>query len=187
MDESSAFDFIFRSRVIHSSLFMSKISYRSTNYQEYLSLLIFLVLSVFIVQVIKRASEAPHVWMLFAASIGFLGVPEAPIYQLSIIASSIAAVLSIESYTVGHKWKWTTIALLVTVVVSSTPLNSWSDQPNRFATESPIGGDFIFRSDQWLTPISWIVTIVIATIEMTIRGREEKIKVLLGLEMEKVQ
>jgi hypothetical protein len=144
----------------------------------YLSLIILFVLSVFIVQMIKRASQAPHVWMLFAASIGFLGVPEAPIYQLSLIAAPIAAVLSIENYTIGHNWKWTTTALLVTVVVSSTPLNLWSDQPNRLASESPFGGDFIFRSDQWLIPISWMVTFVIATIEMTIRGRDEKIRLV---------
>jgi hypothetical protein len=153
----------------------------------YFSLIIIFVLSVFSVLIVKRSSQTPHVWMLSVTAIGFLGVPEAPIYQLSLIAAPIAAVLSIENYNFGRNWMWTTRALLVTIVVSSTPLTLWSNQPNRFGTASPDGSDFIFRSDQWLIPIFWVVTIFVATIEMTIRGRNEKFNLFSGLEVEKAQ
>ena len=132
----------------------------------YFAFVIMFVLSVFLVLIIKQSSQSPHVWMLFTASVGFLGIPEAPVYQLSLIAAPIAAVLSVNNFIVEQKWEWTTRALFVTVVITSTPLTLWSDQLTRLSSVASDGSDPIFRSDQWLVPICWIATIIVATIEL---------------------
>ena len=99
--------------------------------------------------------------MLTLASVGFLGIPEAPVYQLVVLSGAIAAILATETFTIENHWKWTTWALIVAVVISSTPFNVHSNRDIRLSTL--VGDVPSFRSDQWIIPFCWLIVFAIAT------------------------
>jgi Glycosyltransferase family 87 len=129
------------------------------------SVLVLLFLMVFVFVVTRRSKDSPHVWMLFASSICFLGVPEAPVYQLALVTAAIAAIMATTNYGMKESWKWTSRMLFVSVVLTCTPVTLYSNQPIRLssaATDSP----HLFRSDQWLIPTSWLLAIIVGIIEL---------------------
>lgn len=127
----------------------------------YLSVAILTVLLLLVVLIMRESSETPHVWMLTLASVGFLGIPEAPVYQLVVLSGAIAAVLATETFSIPSHWKLTTWALIVAVVISSVPFNIYLDRDTRFSTLAYIGP--FFRSDQWLIPFCWLIAFAVAT------------------------
>jgi hypothetical protein len=112
----------------------------------------------------RNSSQTPHIWMLTLASVGFLGIPEAPVYQLSVLSGAIAAILSTANFRIEKHWKWTTCSLLVAVVVSSVPFNFYSNSDTRLGSFTSSVPSIVFRSDQWLIPFCWLATFSIAII-----------------------
>ena len=130
----------------------------------YLSLAILLVLLLLVIPIMRNSSQTPHIWMLTLASVSFLGIPEAPVYQLSVLSGAIAAILATPNFSIEKHWKWTTWSLLVAVVVSSVPFNVYSNSDTRLGSFTSSVPSIVFRSDQWLIPFCWLVTFKIATI-----------------------
>ena len=127
----------------------------------YFSVAVLTVLLLLVLLIMRKSSQTPHIWMLTLASVGFLGIPEAPVYQLVVLSGAIAAILATETFTIENHWKWTTWALIVAVVISSTPFNVHSNRDIRLSTL--VGDVPSFRSDQWIIPFCWLIVFAIAT------------------------
>lgn len=128
----------------------------------YFSIAILVVLLLLVLIIIKNSSQTPHVWMLFVASIGVVGIPEGPIYQLALTSGAVAAILSLENYKIGENWVWTTRALIVSVVVSSTPFSLQFDRYGK----THLFDDYVFRSYHLVVPLCWLASFIIASIEL---------------------
>lgn len=131
----------------------------------YLSVTILIALLIVSFLFIKKSQSTPHIWMLFLVSVGIFGIPEAPVYQLSLLTAAIAAIFVTDNYKIQKEWKWTTRVLLIAVVVTSTPFTLHSNQSIQLA-EAELVRPHVFRSDQWLIPLCWLVAIMVGVLEM---------------------
>jgi hypothetical protein len=111
-----------------------------------------------------RMKNVPtHLWVAMLVSLGFLGVPDAPVYNLSL---TVVVIAIIAKTNVGFtEWKIANFTLLIALLVSNTPITLYSNSVSRF---SSTGGDTIpiFRSDYWLTPSAWILFIIGLTYDL---------------------
>ena len=124
-------------------------------------ILIFLMILAIVVM---RAKDVPtHLWVAMLVSLGFLGVPDAPVYNLSL---TVAIVAIIAKTNVGFaEWRIANSTLLLALLVSNTPITFFSNSGSRFSSTNGYSPP-IFRSDYWLVPIMWIVFIIGLTYDL---------------------
>lgn len=115
-----------------------------------------ILISLFtLVFVLMRSKNAPtHIWIAALISLGFLSVPDAPVYNMSLTAV-IVSVFATKKVVIDN-WKLSNYSLLVALLISNTPFTFYSNVASRFSSTS---GDNlpIFRSDYWIMPFAWII------------------------------
>jgi hypothetical protein len=118
-----------------------------------------------IVALMARSRLVPdHIWNSALISVCFIGVPDSPIYQISLVAA-IAALVSIFGFNFNLRdWKWSSLTLMTAISLSSIPLSINQPGNSRFALGIS-GGDVFFRLDLWLIPIIWLIFTLVACIE----------------------
>ena len=122
----------------------------------FFSLSILLLLVVFALVLMRTKNVPTHLWVAMLVGLGFLGVPDAPVYNLSLTVVIIAIIAKTK---VGFtEWRIANYTLLLALLVSNTPITLYSNSVSRF---SSTGGDTtpIFRSDYWLIPFAWVLFI----------------------------
>jgi hypothetical protein len=123
-----------------------------------------LILLVILVLVLMRVKNVPtHLWAAMLVGLGFLGVPDAPVYNLSL---TVVVIAIIAKTNVGFtEWKLANSSLFLALLVSNTPITLYSNSVSRFSSTS---GDTspIFRSDYWLIPFVWILFIIGLTYDL---------------------
>lgn len=133
---------------------ISSSSFFSSTYFSF-TVLISLLTLVFILM--KSKNTPTHIWIAALISLGFLSVPDAPVYNMSLTAV-IVAVFATKKVVIDT-WKLSNYSLLGALLVSNTPFTFYSNAVSRFSSTS---GDNlpIFRSDYWIMPLAWIIFIL---------------------------
>ena len=129
----------------------------------FFSLSILLLLVVFALVLMRTKNVPTHLWVAMLVGLGFLGVPDAPVYNLSLTVVIIAI---IAKTNVGFtEWRIANSTLFLALLVSNTPITFFSNSVSRFSSTS---GDTtpIFRSDYWLIPFVWILFIIGLTYDL---------------------
>lgn len=124
-----------------------------------------ILISLFtLVFILMRSSNAPtHIWVAALISLGFLSVPDAPVYNMSLTAV-IVSVFAAKNVVIDS-WKLSNYSLLCALLVSNTPLTFYSNAVSRFSSTN---GDSlpIFRSDYWIMPFAWIIFMLAAVYDL---------------------
>ena len=114
-----------------------------------------------------RFGKAPTlIWGSVLISMGFLAVPDAPVYNLSLTVVIVAIAIGHSATDTDiQNWKYSERALLISLLITNTPLNLYSNAVSRLASTSG-DGPLLFRSDYWIVPFTWIVFLSIVIYEL---------------------
>lgn len=122
----------------------------------YFSVLVLMLLSTLVILLMRSKNTPVHIWIAVLISLGFLGVPDAPIYNMSLTVVIIS--IFAKKNIVIDNWKLSNYSLMIALLVSNTPLTFYSNMVSRFSSTN---GETlpVFRSDFWITPFAWTIFI----------------------------
>ena len=128
------------------------------------SLLVVLVLSA-IALCLYASKRVPHqISSAAVVSLGFLAVPEAPVYNQVLVTALVVVVVAQAEVQIPPGWMSSSVALLFAVAVSTLPVTLYSNGISRWASGSGEGLP-VFRSDFWLVPLSWVAFLIVAILD----------------------
>jgi hypothetical protein len=115
---------------------------------------------------LMRLKKAPTlIWASVLVSMGYLAIPDAPVYNLSLTVVIVAIAVGHNATENDENWKFSQRALLLALLITNTPLNLYSTSVNRLASTSG-DGPLLFRSDYWIIPMVWIVFLSVVIYEL---------------------
>ncbi len=126
-----------------------------------ISLLVAVLLTLIALILCASKGVPPHISTAAVVSLGFLAVPEAPVYNLVLTTALVVVVVAQKEANIPQGWMASSVALLAAVSVSTLPVTLYSNGLSQWASGSGEGLP-VFRSDFWLVPLSWIVFISLA-------------------------
>jgi hypothetical protein len=128
------------------------------------SIAIAIGLSLAVYFLVRNPKVPDLIWITSAVSLGFLAVPEAPMYNLVLLAAIPAVIACLPEYSADPNWRLSTGAVMAALVVSQTPFTLFSTTASRFASGTS-DSVVVFRSAYWITPSLWVTFLLLVLID----------------------